>query len=165
MTANATQQARDAIASAVNRIGRLTLDGVQPPFYFGRCFEDDRAEILSLLTPGAHPFETRIFDEIERSSTWVGQRIWTKTVNRRHTSYGYKHMVELWSRNQKLTCSYVCNGAFIVAAVALGVPFQVIDSVNVLFGFHERDLNRAEHKEREIEARENEAARRAGIRR
>ena len=45
-----------------------------------------------------------------------------KTMNRRVTSYGLKHSAERALRGLHLGNAYVSNGAFIVAAIALGYP-------------------------------------------
>lgn len=66
---------------------------------------------------------------------WLSRREKIKTTNRRHNSYGYKHMVE------RAAGKYITNGAFIAAAIHLGFPYRIdADSPNVCFGIAERSL-------------------------
>ena len=59
-----------------------------------------------------------------------------KTINRRHSSYGLKHLAEKFSPNL-----YLSNGVFIAAAMIVGYPFEV-DPPNAMFGMSERSLKR-----------------------
>ena len=59
-----------------------------------------------------------------------------KTINRRHSSYGLKHLAEKFSPNL-----YLSNGAFIAAALLVGYRFEV-DPPNAMFGMSERSLKR-----------------------
>lgn len=51
---------------------------------------------------------------------WISQCKVVKTIDKTHTSYGHKHRVERWAGR------YISNGAFIAAAIALGIPVQYI---------------------------------------
>jgi len=59
-----------------------------------------------------------------------------KTINRRHSSYGLKHLAEKFSPG-----GYLSNGVFIAAAMIVGYPFEV-DPPNEMFGMSERSLKR-----------------------
>jgi hypothetical protein len=59
-----------------------------------------------------------------------------KTINRRHSSYGLKHLAEKFSPG-----GYLSNGVFIAAAMIVGYPFEV-DPPNAMFGMSERSLKR-----------------------
>jgi len=56
--------------------------------------------------------------QFETCKRWLENITRIKSFNSRHTSYGYKHMVERWAGR------YVCNGAFIAAAIALNIPIR-----------------------------------------
>ena len=57
-----------------------------------------------------------------------------KTINRRHSSYGLKHLAEKFSPN-----GYLSNGVLIAAAMIVGYPFKV-DPPNVMFGMSQRSI-------------------------
>ena len=59
-----------------------------------------------------------------------------KTINRRHSSYGLKHLAQLFCPN-----GYLTNGVFIAAALLVGYPFEV-DPPNAMFGMSERSIKR-----------------------
>lgn len=56
-----------------------------------------------------------------------------KTINTKHNSYGWKHVVE------RATGKYVSNGAFICAALHLGYKIKRVDfrSPNAFFNIRE----------------------------
>jgi len=59
-----------------------------------------------------------------------------KTINRRHSSYGLKHLAEKFSPD-----GYLSNGVIIAAAMIVGYPFKV-DPPNAMFGMSERSIKR-----------------------
>ena len=64
-----------------------------------------------------------------------------KTISRRCTSYGLKHVFE------RDTGRYVTNGAFICAAIHSGFDYKLIPgSPNVPFNISERSLNTVEKR-------------------
>ena len=78
-------------------------------------------------------------EQCTAACAWLNDKEKTKTINRRHSSYGYKHMVE------ESAGHYISNGAFIVAAIHCGFHYQIVlDSPNVMFGISERSLRRAQ---------------------
>ena len=75
-------------------------------------------------------------EECTRAEGWLSAVQRTKTANRRHDSYGLKGFAEEAAGGE-----YVSNGAFVAAAVHLGIPYEIIDgSPNVLFGISERSV-------------------------
>jgi hypothetical protein len=71
---------------------------------------------------------------------WIKQQQAIKTINTRHSSYGYKHMVEEWCEKRH-DPHYISNGCFIAAAVGLGFKFKInAESPNVVFNFSEKSL-------------------------
>ena len=69
----------------------------------------------------------------------------TKSARRGIGSYGAKHGVIVWLRQQGRP-SYVSNGSFISAAVGLGYPF-VIEGPNAHFGLSLKDLKRVRRRD------------------
>jgi hypothetical protein len=73
-------------------------------------------------------------DGCSRAESWLRDKAKTKTVNRRRSSYGLKHVAEK-------EVGYITNGAFIAAAIHCGFPYRVdLHSPNVGFGISERSL-------------------------
>lgn len=67
---------------------------------------------------------------------WLSRVGKSKTINKRHSSYGLKHYVE-----RRYTPHYCSNGAFIVAAIHLGFDWVRSGSV-ALFNFDHTSLDR-----------------------
>jgi hypothetical protein len=85
-------------------------------------FREDRARLLGSEA------------SCSKACEWLGDKAGTKTINRRHSSYGLKHLAEE-------EIGYLTNGAFIAAAIHCGFPYRLVhDSPNVLFGISERSL-------------------------
>jgi hypothetical protein len=76
--------------------------------------------------------------EVALCAEWLDGIGATKRVWRGGSSYGFKHGVMNWLRQQGRP-SYVSNGSFIAAAVGLGYPFAVVGP-NARFGLCLRDL-------------------------
>lgn len=72
---------------------------------------------------------------VEHTVTWLQENVEPiRTVNRRHTSYGIKHIVEK-------DIGYITNGVMIAAGIIAQYPYEfVADSSNVLFGMSEKSL-------------------------
>jgi hypothetical protein len=69
--------------------------------------------------------DTSMEQEIARATRWLAQVQQTKKINRWNSSYGYKHMVERWSRwRYPGENPYVANGCFIMAALRMGFLVQ-----------------------------------------
>jgi hypothetical protein len=66
--------------------------------------------------------------------TWLRENVEpTRTINKRHTSYGLKHMAEK-------DIGYITNGVFIAAGIIAEYPYEISDSANVPFGMSEKSL-------------------------
>lgn len=96
-------------------------------------FNAERAELRTLV---AH---------VQRCADWIKRQTAIKSFNTRHTSYGYKHMVEHWwrARSGGQDNAYVTNGAFIAAAVGLGWEAKH-DGPNAAFKFSEESVDRTQ---------------------
>ena len=86
--------------------------------------------------------------EIAICRQWLGYASFRKTVNTRHTSYRYKHLVEDWAN------TYIPNGAFIVAGISLDIPYKRVrfDSPNAYFAISEKCLVREASGRRTLKA-------------
>jgi hypothetical protein len=89
--------------------------------------------------------EEDVLKQFETCKRWLSEVLRIKTFNQKHTSYGYKHMVERWANR------YVCNGAFIAAAIALKIPIQRSHprSPNVLLPISEKWVKQMQKLERQ----------------
>jgi hypothetical protein len=67
--------------------------------------------------------------------TWLRENVEpTRTVNKRRTSYGIKHVAEK-------DIGYITNGVFIAAGIIAGYPYEIVPgSPNVPFGMSEKSL-------------------------
>jgi hypothetical protein len=92
-------------------------------------------------------------DQVYRSRYWLSQLEFTKTLNRRQSSYGYKHGAENWWRRAQeglklspVRSSYVSNGCLIMAALTLGLNFSNQWGghclLNVAFPINQKSLKR-----------------------
>ncbi len=72
---------------------------------------------------------------VETTVTWLRENIEpTKTVNKRQTSYGIKHVADK-------DIGYITNGVFIAAGIIAGYPYEIVPgSPNVPFGMSEKSL-------------------------
>jgi len=74
-------------------------------------------------------------EEFEKACIWLKSIDKIKSINKRHTSYGLKHIVE------RAINFYISNDAFIAAAVYSGFDVKLIDdSPNVLFNISEKSI-------------------------
>jgi len=78
--------------------------------------------------------------QVEATVMWLRDNLEpTKTINRRRSSYGLKHIAEK-------DIGYITNGVFITAAIIAGYPYeQIYGSPNVQFGISERSIKRIVH--------------------
>lgn len=120
------EEAARLLRRAKQQIPNLTLSGI------GIIAKDQEA------------LEDRLY-EIAICADWAKQIDQINSLNRRQTSYSYKHSVEHWCQSRIGTGEsvphYVANGSFIAAAVGLGFKFAQIGP-NAFFNFSERALNR-----------------------
>lgn len=65
--------------------------------------------------------EPRQVEQFLRAVEWLEQARRTRTIRRRRTSYGWKHVAERWhSRRSPGRDPYIAEGMFIAAAIHLG---------------------------------------------
>lgn len=69
-----------------------------------------------------------------------------QNINRKHTSYGLKHLAERWAEKRSDNqFNYISNGSLILAMIAAGFHFiRYEDSPNVCFNVSERALKKIE---------------------
>ena len=95
-----------------------------------RCARPRTAERAALLTPAS-------VATIDNTVYWLALNIEPiRTINRRHSSYGLKHIFEADMGE------YCSNGQFIVAALICGYGAD-LSHYNVCFGMGERSIRRA----------------------
>jgi len=70
-------------------------------------------------------------------AAWIQNRTLRKTIDTRYSSYWFKHLVE------REAGEYIPNGAFIAAALGMGLQFSVSHgSPNACFAFSRRSYKR-----------------------
>lgn len=73
--------------------------------------------------------------KVDATVKWLRENVQpTKGINKRHTSYGWKHVAEK-------DIGYITNGEFIAAGIIAGYPYEIqFGSPNVPFGMSEKSL-------------------------
>lgn len=118
---------KEDIQKAINRLPQLTYNGVTynrkmlSRQEFEKKFSEDRERLLN---------STQTFLD---TCKWLSDVKRIKTINRKHTSYGLKHIVEK-------DIGYVSNGVFIAAAIHCGFDFKHDDTPNVMFNMSEKSI-------------------------
>jgi len=74
-------------------------------------------------------------DQINYVITWLQDVQKAKSINKRRTSYGLKHMAEIAAPGK-----YISNGCFIVGAILAGFTIE-INEPNACFNISEKSLN------------------------
>ncbi len=128
---------RKLVEIAIKREPRLTHFGLgvyderrKPEHVVAREFNEDRERLLS--DDG--------LAEVATCAAWLQLQQPIKSMNRRHTSLGYKHMVESWVA-AKRGDQYIANGSLIAAALGLGFEWASVGP-NVYFNLSERRLKK-----------------------
>ena len=121
---------RDDIASIIAKVPLLNDEGIGLSNIHGKLPKDEREQILKetqqSLLEGS--------EACTKVCGWLADKEKTKTINRRHSSYGLKHLAED-------EIGYVTNGAFIAAAIFLGFPHELEPgSINPSFEISEKSL-------------------------
>ncbi len=108
-------------------IGLFSEHGRKPPGEKARILAEDREKLRGSL------------DDVAWTVRWLGSNIEPiKTINRRHSSYGLKHLAERQGPRRYLT-----NGVFIAAAIIAEYPCKTYPgSPNACFGMSERSIKR-----------------------
>lgn len=76
----------------------------------------------------------------EKACEWLEQIKKIKTINRKRSSYGLKHVAEK-------DIGYITNGVFIAAAVHSGFEYKMYDnSPNVAFNMSEKSIKQIEKR-------------------
>lgn len=77
-------------------------------------------------------------EQVQRCIEWLSLQTITKGINKYHTSYGYKHMVENWC------CRYISNDSFKEAVYKLGIKYKNNDNkgLNICVAINETKLQR-----------------------
>lgn len=131
--------ARALVERAIEREPMLTAFGLgvwkqrgMTRAAFDEAFGKERAEL----------FTDRVLDEVQTCADWLALQRPIKTLNRERTSYGLKHEVERWVDRTRKEHQYISNGAFIAAALGLGLTFKQVGwgSPNVYLNLSKRQL-------------------------
>jgi len=121
---------RDDIAAVMKKVPLLNDFGIG-------LFEQGRGLSKEEQDARLQKGREQLLDSAEsctRICGWLSSRGKIKTINKRHSSYGLKHMAEK-------EIGYVTNGAFITAAIHCGFPYELIPGdPNVFFGISEKSL-------------------------
>ncbi len=84
--------------------------------------------------------------EVAACADWLDTATRIKSLNKRHSSYGYKHLVQRWNlervKRGKVVPTYIANGSFIAAAVGTGFSFE-LDGPNAYFNISEKSVKAA----------------------
>jgi len=128
-----TDTPTDLIERAIRAVPNLTYFGAG--LYRPETF--DAAATAAGIVAGQAQLRAAVH-EVALCAEWLDGIGATKRVWRGGSSYGFKHGVMNWLRQQGRP-SYVSNGSFIAAAVGLGYPFAVVGP-NARFGLCLRDL-------------------------
>ena len=101
------------------------------------CFPSGSPEWRDRILQAEREMFRESIDDVIWTVDWLRSNVEPiKTINRRHSSYGLKHLAEKFSPNL-----YLSNGVFIAAAMIVGYPFE-LDPPNAMFGISERSLKR-----------------------
>ena len=104
--------------------------------------EIDSEAVDAQIAEGQNKLGQRL-EEIAIVAEWLKHTVQTKSINRHHSSYGYKHTIERWCRGRngagEIVPNYVANGSFLAAAVGLRLKFKQ-DGPNAYFNISERSL-------------------------
>ena len=91
--------------------------GVYLPRRWKLPVNERRERTKKLLAEGRQQLLERA-EEVQLCCDWLDLVLQRKTINRKRSSYGYKHEV------QRYFGQYVSNGAFIAALIIKGVPYK-----------------------------------------
>lgn len=82
-------------------------------------------------------------EDISWTMQWLRENVRPiKTINMRHSSYGWKHVAERYAPH-----GYLTNGVLIASAMMCGYPYRIMaDSVNAYFGMSERSWSEMDQR-------------------
>jgi hypothetical protein len=124
------QECRALVDAAIKRIPQLTVYGVG---VWSGCKGDVAQRIAA---EQAQLYEEPTLAMVAACARWIKGRELRRAFNPHLNSYVCKHTVENGRRAIGDPDPYTYNGAFIAAAVGLGLAFKV-DGPNVIFKFSE----------------------------
>jgi hypothetical protein len=129
LTKSSGIEARLAITMA--KVPTLTYHGIG-------IFDGDRKKPLSEQQTIFERERTALrfhVARIDATVKWLQENVQpTKSINKRHTSYGWKHVAER-------DIGSITNGVFVAAGIIAGYPYQIeFGSPNVPFGMSEKSL-------------------------
>lgn len=78
--------------------------------------------------------------QILKAKNFLSHQQKRKTINLDRTSYGLKHIAEKWKDPQFPDCSYISNGAFIVAAIGLGFETKQVTNFNACINISSKGI-------------------------
>lgn len=120
-----------AIESVMKKLPLLTSNGIMNPGIEGSKQNEEFNWRRQSLSEDTNSFE--------KVCQWLNDQGISKikTMNRNHTSYGYKHMVE------ENLGGYISNGIFIAAAIHCGFDYKITPgSLNVEFNISEKSISK-----------------------
>jgi hypothetical protein len=117
-------EAKHILQKALALLPTLTANGIETSASFTVSRQEDLQKNLK---------------QIALCADWLALQSRIKSVNSRHSSYGYKHMVEGWTR-AKGEHAYISNGAFIAAAVGVGLVYKQV-GIRACFNLSNRTVN------------------------
>jgi len=79
-------------------------------------------------------FDADYIDQIKTCIGWLKTKQTQKTINRKASSYGIKHIIE------RELDTYVCNGSFIAAVIHVGIPYERANTPNIHIAIGLREL-------------------------
>lgn len=120
---------RNDIAAVIKKVPKLTSFGIGL-YQNGRGLNGEQK--VAKLKEGQNEL-LGMARECTAICNWLSGKAKIKTINKRHSSYGLKHMAEK-------EIGYITNGAFICAALFCGFKFKV-SGPNAHFNISEKSLN------------------------
>ena len=140
MTTTTHAEAAALVLKAVEKIPELTRFGVGLGDDARRILRESGPDGLKQKVMEGQAELHASLEAVAVCADWIKQQVPIQSINTKHASYGYKHMVEGWCRRRNHP-QYIPNGAFIAAAVGLGFKFRLFaESPNVQFNFSERTV-------------------------
>jgi hypothetical protein len=135
--ATTVAEARDVVDRALRACPLVAACGLLDPPH--KDYPRERHTISALVAIAAD--DAHELGQVRRAADWIKLQDERATWNRRHSSYGLKHIVEGWWRARTGGDVYVSNGVFIATAIGLGRAFiRLHCSVNAGFKFSERTI-------------------------
>ena len=139
------ERAVSLLEEAKKRIPKLTHFGIG---IFGERGEVKKqgAEAVSSTIAEMRSKWADYMHEVAACVDWLDTANRIKSLNKRHSSYGYKHLVQSWCQSRvergEVVPTYIANGSFIAAAVGMGFSFEP-EGPNAYFNISEKSVKAA----------------------